>query len=139
MSLFRLQLHPAPRELRMFAGIWFPAIAAVVGLFLWHATGETGPSRVLWSVATGWGVLGLFVPAVMKPAWVALMVGSWPIGFVVSHLVLAVVYYLVITPTGLACRFFRRDPLTRRFDPGAETCWTVREQVPDASRYFRQF
>jgi hypothetical protein len=65
---------------------------------------------------------------------------AWPIGFVVSHVILALVYYLVFTPVGLAMRIFRYDPMNRRFDDAAQSYWVVRDPAATPpKRYFRQF
>ena len=49
------------------------------------------------------------------------------------------VYFLVITPIGLAMRLAGRDLMSRRFDPGAESYWLPHKADKDAGRYFRQF
>ncbi len=37
----------------------------------------------------------------MRAVFVGMSYLAWPIGFVVSHVILALVYYLVFTPIGL--------------------------------------
>ena len=49
------------------------------------------------------------------------MFAVFPIGWVVSHLLLGVVYFLVLTPIGLTLRALGRDPLERRFDQSASS------------------
>jgi hypothetical protein len=56
-----------------------------------------------------------------------------------SHLLLAGVYYLLITPLGLVMRLAGRDKLEMRRDHQATTYWTPRPPTPKVSRYFRQF
>ena len=69
-------------------------------------------------------------------AW---MFAALPIGWTVSHLVLAVVYYLVLTPIGLIRRILGNDPMTRQLDAGAASYWRAHTQQHDPGRYFRQF
>ena len=58
----------------------------------------------------------------------------------VSHVVLALVYYLVFVPIGLLMRLFGYDPMKRGFDPEAATYWTARDpKASEPKRYFRQF
>jgi hypothetical protein len=64
---------------------------------------------------------------------------AWPIGWAVSHLLLAGVFYLLIAPLGLAIRLSGRDKLQMRPEPSAATYWTPRPPAPPADRYFRQF
>jgi len=62
-----------------------------------------------------------------------------PIAFVLSHLVLGILYYGVVTPTGLLLRLFRRDPLRlRRANAASPSFWEPRERERDPERYLRQ-
>ena len=65
------------------------------------------------------------------------MTAAYPIGWLVSHMMLAVIYYLVITPMGLVARMFGWDPI-QRSKPQAKTNWVEHRSDADPSRYFRQ-
>lgn len=62
-----------------------------------------------------------------------------PLGWLVSHLLLALVFYLVITPLGLVRRLLHRDPLALRFEPGLSSYWTERRGDDSLDSTFRQF
>jgi hypothetical protein len=62
-----------------------------------------------------------------------------PVGSVVSQVLLAVVYFVVVTPLALVMRASGRDPLERRLDPAAPTYWIRRDGVRPMAGYFRQF
>jgi hypothetical protein len=62
-----------------------------------------------------------------------------PFSWTISQFLLAIIYYLVVTPIALLMRVAGRDPLCRRFDPTAETYWIRRKQPSDPKRYFKQF
>ena len=62
-----------------------------------------------------------------------------PIGWTVSHLVLAVIYFLILTPIGLVVRWFRPDPLGLKLDRERKTYWVPHDPGHDPKRYFRQF
>jgi hypothetical protein len=78
-------------------------------------------------------------PAAGKKLYVGWMLAAQPIGWTISHLVLAAVYYLVLTPIGLLMRLFGRDPMQRHFDRSATSYWVKRPTEADPSRHFRQF
>ncbi len=85
-------------------------------------------------------VVGWVIPSFMRLVFVGMSYLAWPIGFVVSHVVLAAVYYLVLTPIGLLMRVFGYDPMARRFDREAASYWHERATAgSEAKRYFRQF
>ena len=58
------------------------------------------------------------------------MCAAFPIGWVVSHALMAAIYYLVITPMAVAMRLLGRDPLDRRFDRDATTYWVRASKSP---------
>ena len=138
MAIIEINRNPSPRELRVF-GLALVLFAGLVGAgFQWRAHAP-GIARVVWLagalVATGFFVL----PRIRRPIYLAWMYATFPIGFVVSHLVLALVYYAVLTPTGLMKRLLGRDSMTRRFDPAAKSYWAEHDPHQDPGRYFRQF
>lgn len=74
-------------------------------------------------------------PAVYR-AW---MLAALPTGWVVSHVLLGLVYYGVITPIGLFLRLLGRDLLGLRMERGAASYWRERGPGEGAGRYFRQW
>jgi ABC-type uncharacterized transport system permease subunit len=75
----------------------------------------------------------------MRLVFVGMSYAAWPIGFVVSHVVLALVYYLVVTPIGLVMRMVGYDPMSRRSDGDGASRWVPRSGERKAESYFRQF
>ena len=49
------------------------------------------------------------------------------LGRIIGLIALALLFYLVITPFGLARRLFVRDPLRRRIDKSCKTYWVERQ------------
>ena len=66
------------------------------------------------------------------------MVAAYPIGWVVSHLILAAIFYGVFTIAGAAMRIFGYDPLQRKRRPSDATYWSSVRQNRDPQSYFRQ-
>jgi len=139
LALLELDLHPNAARLRTFGLAW-----AALGLGLALLLGGTG--RVTPGPAVGIALLGLLGggaalarPALLRPLYVSLQVPAWPIGFVLGHLALAFMFYLVLTPIGLFRRALGRDPLGLRRKERRDTFWTPRPPPPPKERYFRQF
>jgi hypothetical protein len=101
--------------------------------------GHPAWAAILWGLAVVVRALGLWRPAWVKPVFLGLALATWPIGWLVSHLALVFVYYLVITPIGMALRLASRDPLRRRFDRAAKTYWEPYDPNQGPERYLRQF
>jgi len=79
------------------------------------------------------------MPGLMRIVYLTGAYAALPIALVISHLMLAVVYYLLLTPTGVLMRLLGHDPLARRFDASAQTYWRPRHRAENVARYFRQF
>ena len=139
MALISINKNPSQRELRQFGLMFFPAFLAMIAWITYRATG----SWIVPSICLGLAVLslalGAMAPAAMRSIWIVTMYVTFPIGFVISHVLMAIVYYLVVTPAGLLLRLFKGDPLQRSADPAAKSYWIRRPDQPDSERYFRQF
>lgn len=136
MALFELNTDPSKRELRWFAGVWFPAFATLVGAFAWRKLHEPEAATWIWALAGLLAVAGLCEPRVIRPIYKGLMWLTFPMGWVFSHVILFLIYFLVITPLGALVRIFH-DPMGRSFDRPAKSYWMPRETRSKES-YIRQ-
>jgi hypothetical protein len=139
VSVVRINRDPSRRQLHQFGFIWL-GFMALFGAVAWFRFEATTAAAVLWVAAVVVPAIGWLVPRFMRLVFVGMSLAAWPIGFVVSHVVLALVYYLVLTPIGLAMRLFGYDPMTRGGSGAGTSRWV--ERPPDArgpERYFRQF
>jgi hypothetical protein len=133
-----LPLSPSERTLRQFAGLWllfFGGLACWRGLVL----GQETLGLVLAGLAVTLGPLGLVRPRLLRPVFVAWIVLAFPVGWVVSHLILGVLYFGVFTPVALVFRLVGRDPLCRRPAPEKMTYWVAKPAAANVGRYFGQF
>jgi hypothetical protein len=130
--------RPTDRLLRQFAGLWLLGLG---GLACYHVllAGDPVLGGVLAALSATIGPLGLVWPRAMRPLFVAWMVLAFPIGWTISRLVLAIVFYGVFTPVRLLLRLTGRDVLGRRFQPDQASYWTSRPAAGDVSRYFRPY
>lgn len=136
MALFQINLSPTKQDLRWFAGLWFPAFAGIVGYVVYRRLQLVGVVLTIWGIAATMALLGLWVPRLIRPLYNGMMRATFPIGWVVSNLLLLLTYYSVISPAGVIMRLFH-DPMQRKFEPHAKTYWISREQQ-EQSRYLRQ-
>ncbi len=139
MAILSINWKPTSRELRWFSGLLIVFFGVVAGVW-WLRSGQTTGPAILAGVTSTVGVLGLVVPSAVRWVYVGWMVAVWPIGFAISYLMLAGIFFGVITPIGLCLRLLGRDPMRKAFDRSVSTYWIPRSsEEPDSSRYFRQF
>lgn len=137
MPLLELNLAPSRKELRWFAALWWPLLAALAGMALLRKLHLPEAAAGLWIAAGILAVAGLIAPPVIRPVYGVLLRLTYPIGFVLSYVLLSVVYFLIFTPIGALVRCFH-DPMARKLDRQAGSYWKGCEPDP-LDRYFRQF
>jgi len=129
---------PSDRVLRQFAAIWivFFGLMAMRREFHNH---QHNLALVLAIMAVTIGPLGLIWPRAIKPIFVGWMALAFPIGWLVSRVILGILFYGLFTPVALVFRLKGRDPLGLKPQPDATTYWHVKPQAADNSQYLRQF
>ncbi len=119
---------PPPANPRWFgvgAGIVFLVIACIVAL---RCGGRVWPLSL-----GGVGILffgtALSIPQALVPIQRVWRCIGWGLNWFNTRLLLALVFYVVITPTSLILRLFRKDPMDRRWrDRECESYWTGRSE-----------
>ena len=104
---------PGLKGLRNFALVTGAMFAAIFGVLLPWLFGKHLPlwPWMLFAVLSIWG---LAHPASLKPVYTAWMKVANAIGRVNNYLLLGLIFFIMITPIGLARRLMGRDPMRRR-------------------------
>jgi hypothetical protein len=126
-----LPLHPSRRLLRQFSAILL-LVGAVV---LWRTANWLG--MLLGAGCAMAGIVGCVAPSLARPVYLGLAILTWPIGFLVRELMLVVLYFLVVTPLGVALRWFGRDRIRRR--ERAESYWHDITTTSRSNNPFRRY
>jgi len=111
-------------------GFVFAAAATVMGLVPWLR----GGSPRLWALAAA---AGLLLITLTRPRWLHPLNRVWMAfgsvaNIVVSSVLMAAIFFAVITPLAWVLRRTGQDPLRLRFDPGAASCWLERRPAGPA-------
>ncbi|HIG28240.1 MAG TPA: hypothetical protein EYQ50_10730 [Verrucomicrobiales bacterium] len=139
MSLLRFNKQPTSRELKGFGFFWMLFFGMITALRFRKAGGESTSFWVLLGLTVSVPVIGWCFPVFMRWVYLGLNFAVYPIGRVVSVVLLAVIFYGVVTPTGWMMRFFKYDPMSRRFEPDRESYFEAREENIEPKRYFKQY
>lgn len=139
MSLIDLNVDPSRKELRIFGRILFPVFFALVGAILWKVTGSFPAAAAVWGTAFSVFMIMLIYFPATRIVYLGWMYAAFPIGWTVSHALMVIAYYLVLTPLGIVMRIIRQDPLGQKIDKDAKSYWTPRKPAESLDQYFRQF
>jgi hypothetical protein len=136
MQFKDIDFDPAARILRQFAAALFVVLCSFAIWHGWH--GQTLLAAVLAATAIVFALVGIVKPRWLRWVFVAASVVTFPIGWLMSRIILAIVYYGVFTPVAMVFRLIGRDEL-RLNKPKLESYWIARDPETDPRRYLRQF
>lgn len=128
-----VQKPPSPRVLRQFAAALLVLGAALAGFAVHPAWRGAGVGMVLL------GMVGVIVPRAMRWLFTGAMLVAFPIGFAVSHVLLALLFYGMFLPIGRVLRGRGWDPMVRRRPTDRASCWSAKPATRDLRRYLRQY
>ncbi len=139
--MMKLNINPDAALLRQFS--WVSLFAfGLIGLLLRWQFGL--PWNWVYGLAAfGAAVFLLGVPLrnqlVPRVVFVVLSVASWPIGQVVSWVLLVLIYYGLFTFVALVFRLIGRDAMRRRLDPAVDSYWDDRGPEREPASYFKLY
>jgi hypothetical protein len=128
--------YPGNKQLRQFAAACLPGFG-LIGWMVLHKTGSMTAAQVLWSIGGVAFLMGLAIPRSVQPLYSLLMFITLPIGWLVSNLLLRVIFYCVLTPIGLVFRMSGRDALHLKRQ-NVQSYWKDRPQRLNLADYYRQ-
>jgi asparagine N-glycosylation enzyme membrane subunit Stt3 len=119
-------------------GITFALFFAVVAALSWYHDGHR------WPYYAGAGAVFAAVTFIAPRALVPLN-KLWSrfgllLHMAISPLILALLFYVFITPIGFLMRLTGKDPLRRRYEPAAKSYWIERDPPgPEPETFKNQF
>jgi hypothetical protein len=130
-----LKLNATPRELRIFGALLPVFLGVAGGVRVWRHGGGTA-GWVLIAIAAAFALAFFAVPALRLPLYRGWMRLTYPIGWAISSLIVAFIYFVVLTPLGIAKRMAGKDRL--RPGPG-QTGWREHDRPVDLDAYFNEY
>ncbi len=132
MAPFGIEWEPPRTQLRHFGWV-LALVLAVAGARLAPAPA----ALALELLAALMFALGTVWPSSLRWPFLAVAVATAPAAWVVSRVLLTVVYYGLLTPLALGLRLLGRDTLRCRLEPQAATYWQPRVRVRERRSYRR--
>lgn len=105
---------PGSRELRQFGLVFGLMLTGVFILLVPWLKGTALPVWP-WLPISFFLLSAAFFPYVLRPVYRAWMKLAVILNVVMSRVLLGIVYYLVVTPMGIAMRLLGKDPLALRW------------------------
>jgi carbamoyltransferase len=106
------------------------------GLMLWRHRTAGWPLLALAALLLA---LAIFAPGQLRVVYRAWMALAFVLGWLMSRILLTLVFFLVVTPIGLVQRFCGKRALELRFQTGETSYWKTHVGAPPSQEYERQF
>jgi MFS family permease len=146
-KMVEINFRPDERTLRQFGWIALGGFG-LLALFAWNQwlvfsrlseAAREPVALTLAALGVVSAVLSLVFPRANALLFVGLSVVAFPIGFVLSYVIMATLFYLIIAPVGLLLRLVGKDPMDRRFLRDAPSYWVEARPPRAKADYFKQF
>lgn len=125
------------KELRQFGIVMGVAFGLLGVLLLWR---QKDYYSYLFFISTAFFILGIILPAILKPIQKAWMSVAILMGFVMTRVILSILFFLVTTPMAFAARLFGKQFLNLKIDKSQKSYWNYREMEElKQSDYEKQF
>ena len=119
-------LDTSKKAIRKF-GLVIVVGLGVIGILISLKTHNLNVSKWLWGIGLLFLILSFILPTVLRPVYRIWMLLAYFIGGIVSRVILTVLFYVVLTPTGLVLRLFGKDILNQKFCENCNSYWVKKE------------
>ena len=133
----RQPVDQAAAQQRRF-GLLMLLVASAAAVFAHAKSAHPYAVAGLTLAGLAFGALSAWRPSSLRHLLTAWMAFGQLLGRIVSPVVLAILYYLMITPIAVVGRWLGRDELRLRRDRPTSTYWIERESPGPTAESFRQ-
>lgn len=118
-------------------GLIFAAIFLLIGAFplLFGGTVRLIPIYI----AAAFAMVALIYPPALKPLNLAWAKFGQLMHKIVNPVLMGLIFFLTVVPTGLIMRMLGKDPMRRRLEPDAGSYWIKRDDLIDKEFFDNQF
>ena len=110
-------------DLRKF-GITIGVILLIIAGFLFWKEKESFQILLTFGITSC--ILGIAIPFILKPIYWVWMIFATILGWIMTRVILSLLFYIIVTPIGLIPRFFGKQFLELRWDKSKESYWNYK-------------
>ena len=95
----------------------------IAGFLFWK---EKESFQILLTFGITSCILGIAIPFILKPIYWVWMIFATILGWIMTRVILSLLFYIIFTPIGLILRFFGKQFLELRWEKSKESYWNFR-------------
>mgnify|MGYP001282789255 CR=1 FL=1 len=124
-------------DLRKF-GITIGIILLIIAVYLFWKENESFQIFLITGIVLS--LLGVAIPVILKPIYWVWMIFATILGWVMTRVILCLLFYLILTPIGLISRMFGKHFLELKWNKDDKTFWNYRTKGKiEKENFYKQF
>ena len=124
-------------DLRNFGIIIGIVLLIISGFLFWK---EKESFQLFLAIGITLFLTATAIPAVLKPVYWMWMIFAIILGWIMTRVILSLLFFLILTPIGLTLRLFGKQFLELRWDKSKESYWNFRtNEHLQKENYEKQF
>jgi len=130
-------IKESERDLRKF-GYTVGTVLLIITIFLFFKGRDS--YRYFGTISILLIVCAIIFPIILRTLNKLWMIISILLGWLMTRVILLILFYLVLTPISLLTKIFKKDFLDLKFDDSGNSYWVKREKkILNTSDYEKQF
>jgi len=129
-------IHTRNKDVKSF-GLTIGIILFIIAAVLFYYDKEY--HQIIAIIGGGFICLGIIIPITLKPIYLLWMTFAVVLGWIMTRVVLSILFYFIITPIGIITRLFGEDFLDLK-KSNSESFWNDRDHNFEKNQnYEKQF
>jgi hypothetical protein len=130
-------IKESKKDLRKFGLTVGIVLLAIAALLYWKGKENYTAFEIIGGFLV---VVSILFPIILRPLNKIWMTLAILMGWIMTRVILIVIFYIVLTPLGLIARLIGKDFLDLKIDKEKDSYWEVRDKKGEAAvDYERQF
>ena len=123
-------------DLRKFGITIGILLMIIAGILFWK---EKESFQIFLTIGAVLCVFSVVIPVILKPIYWMWMIFATILGWIMTRVILSILFYVIITPIGLISRLFGKQFLELKWNEKNSTYWNYRSDKLDKRSYEKQF
>lgn len=135
MENLKKNTQPTPKKLRDFNFLFAAVFGIIGGIMFWKGNPFHG-----WMLGIGalFLIAGLTFPRLSQTLYVVWMALATVLSLIMTHVILGLFFYLVITPIGLIFKLLGKRFFPWKPDPSATSYWIAKDPSQYNPKHFEK-
>lgn len=121
-------------DIRKFGFLMGGVLIAISIFMLWKAFNQY---QLVFVIGAIFILLGYFIPIILKPIYIVWMTFATILGWIMTRVILTILFYLIVTPIGLIARVLGTKFLDLSWNDKVSSYWNKRNKtISDIEKQF---